>query len=77
MGAIAGPETSVSNHLTPRNSPEGGRIQFNHGESLRSRIQHAHCTVRRTSLSAMVFIRVRLCTVHADSIQLSGIKWES
>jgi hypothetical protein len=31
------PETSVSNHLTPHNNPEDGRIQFNRGASLRSR----------------------------------------
>ena len=37
MGPIASPETSVSNHLTPRNNPEDGRIQFNRGGSLRSR----------------------------------------
>ena len=37
MEQIGSPETSVSNHLTPRNSPEGGRIQFNRGRSLLSR----------------------------------------
>ena len=37
MGPIGSPETSVSNHLTPRNNPEDGRIQFNRGGSLRSR----------------------------------------
>jgi hypothetical protein len=28
MGPICSPETSVSNHLTPRNNPEDGRIQM-------------------------------------------------
>jgi hypothetical protein len=28
MGQIGSPETSVLNHLTPRNSTAGGRIQF-------------------------------------------------
>jgi hypothetical protein len=37
MKPIGSPETSVSNHLTPRNNPEHGRIQFNRGGSLRSR----------------------------------------
>ena len=27
MGPIYSPETSVSNHLTPRNNPEDGKIQ--------------------------------------------------
>ena len=27
MGPIGSPETSVSNHLTPHNKPEDGRIQ--------------------------------------------------
>ena len=27
-GRIGSPETSVSNHLTPRNDPEGGRIEI-------------------------------------------------
>ena len=31
------PETSVSNHITPRNCPENGIIQFNRAERLRSR----------------------------------------
>jgi hypothetical protein len=29
MGPIDNPETSVSNHLTPRNNPAEGRTQFN------------------------------------------------
>jgi hypothetical protein len=28
MGSIGSLETSVSNHLTPRNTPEDGRIHF-------------------------------------------------
>ena len=28
MGPICSPETSVSNHITPLNSPEDGRIQM-------------------------------------------------
>ena len=36
FGTPIGPETSVLNHLTPRNNPEYWRIQFNRGESLRS-----------------------------------------
>jgi hypothetical protein len=36
-GTIGIPETSLSNHLTPWNNPEDGRIQFNRGGSLRSR----------------------------------------
>jgi hypothetical protein len=35
MGQIGSPETSVSNHLTPRNKPEDRRISFNCGGSLR------------------------------------------
>jgi hypothetical protein len=38
MRLIGSPETSVLNHLTGRNNPEDGRIQFNSGGSLRSRI---------------------------------------
>jgi hypothetical protein len=34
---IGNPKTSVSNHLTLRNNPEAGRLQFNHCESLQSR----------------------------------------
>jgi hypothetical protein len=34
---LRSPETSVSNHVTPRNNPEDGRIQFNRGRSLRLR----------------------------------------
>jgi hypothetical protein len=37
-GPICSPETSVSNHFTPCNNPEDGRIQFNRGGSLTSRI---------------------------------------
>jgi hypothetical protein len=37
MGPIGSPETSVSNHPTPRNNPEGGISQFNRGGSLLSR----------------------------------------
>jgi hypothetical protein len=33
---LSGPETSVSKHLTQRNNPEDGRIQFNSGGTLRS-----------------------------------------
>jgi hypothetical protein len=33
--ATDSPETSVSNHLSPRNSPEDGRIKFPCGRSLR------------------------------------------
>ena len=36
-GTKGSPEKSVSNHLTPRNNPEDGRIQFDRGGSLRSR----------------------------------------
>ena len=32
----ASPETSVPNHLTPRNNPEDEIIQFNRGRNLRS-----------------------------------------
>jgi hypothetical protein len=39
MGLIDCPETSVSKHLTTRNNPEDGRIQFNRGGSLQSRIK--------------------------------------
>ena len=38
MGPICSTETSVSNHLNPRNNPEDGRIQFNRGGSVRSRV---------------------------------------
>ena len=38
MEPTGNPKTSVSNHLTPRNNPEGGRIQFNCDRSLRSRM---------------------------------------
>ena len=37
MGPIDSPKTSVLRQPTLRNNPEGGRIQFNRGESLRSR----------------------------------------
>jgi hypothetical protein len=36
MGMIGTPETSVPNHLTPRNNPEYGRISFIRDGSLRS-----------------------------------------
>jgi hypothetical protein len=32
---IRSSETSVSNHLTPRNNPKDGKTNFNHGGSLR------------------------------------------
>jgi hypothetical protein len=38
MEPIGSPETSVLNQLMPRNNPQDGRVQFNHNESLRSRI---------------------------------------
>ena len=34
VGLTGSPETSVFNHLTPRNNPEDGRIQFNREGSL-------------------------------------------
>jgi hypothetical protein len=34
ISPIGGPETSVSNHLTLRNKPEDGRIQFNRRRSI-------------------------------------------
>jgi hypothetical protein len=37
MGPIGGSETSVLNHVTPRNNPEDVKIQFHRGGSLRSR----------------------------------------
>jgi hypothetical protein len=43
MRPICISETSVSNHFTPRNNPEEGRIQFNRSGSLRSRILHFVC----------------------------------
>jgi hypothetical protein len=36
MERIGSPETSVQNHVTPRNNPEDGRIPFSRGGSLRS-----------------------------------------
>ena len=33
MGPIVSPETSVSNHLTPRNNPEGGRFSSTEAEA--------------------------------------------
>ena len=39
MEQVGSTETSVLNHLKSRNNPEDGRIHFNRGESLRSRIQ--------------------------------------
>jgi hypothetical protein len=36
METIGSPETSVSNHRTPHNNPEDGRINFNRGGSLLS-----------------------------------------
>ena len=38
------PETSVSNQHTPRNNPEYGRINFNHGGSLKAN-SHVPCRV--------------------------------
>jgi hypothetical protein len=37
-GKTDSPETSVYNQLTPRNNLTGGRIQFNSGGSIRSRV---------------------------------------
>ena len=37
MGPVSSPETSVSNHLTPHNNPDNGKIQFKRRGSLRSR----------------------------------------
>jgi uncharacterized membrane protein len=45
MGPIDIPETSVSNHRTSRNNVEDGRIQFNRGGSLRSRVINFLCVV--------------------------------
>jgi hypothetical protein len=38
MGSTGSSETSVSNHLTPRNNPEDGRIQYYRDGSLWSRM---------------------------------------
>jgi hypothetical protein len=38
MGPMCSPETSVSNHLTPPNNPEDGKIQVNGGGSFRWRM---------------------------------------
>jgi hypothetical protein len=42
MGPLGNPETSVSNHLTPRNNPKDGRINLNRDGSLRSRMLEEH-----------------------------------
>ena len=46
---IGSPETSVLNHFTPCNNPEDGRINFNRGGSLRSRMVHRKLQVDFTS----------------------------
>jgi hypothetical protein len=43
------PETSLLNQLTPRNNTEDGRIQFNHGRSLRSYFVHCHMLGEETT----------------------------
>ena len=40
MGPMGSPKTSVLNHPAPSKTPEDGRIQFNRGISLPSRIVH-------------------------------------
>jgi hypothetical protein len=61
MRPIGSPETSVLNQRTVRNNPEDGRIHFNRGESLPSRVvqwlyrnkmNQAEFVRRRNSLSS-------------------------
>ena len=54
MGPKSSPETSVSNHLTPRNNPEEGRIQFNRGGSLRYCILFYFVSVKTCHVSTPI-----------------------
>jgi hypothetical protein len=56
MGLVGGLETLISNHLTPRNNLEDGRIQLNRGGSLRSRKFYSTLRMSINSVS-----------VHSDS----------
>jgi hypothetical protein len=55
------PETSTSNHCTPRNKPGDGRLQFNCGGSLRSCFPALHSAEDQTihnSNTAVCFVQV-------------------
>jgi hypothetical protein len=53
--AISSPETSVSNHLTPRNNPEDGRVHVNRGRSLRFRMLVA-CFVTNVGVKEVFYL---------------------
>jgi hypothetical protein len=46
----AGGHETISEHLTPRNNPEDGRIQLNCGESLRFRKDLSYAVHRNITL---------------------------
>jgi hypothetical protein len=56
MGPIGNSETSVSNYLIPRNNPENGKIEFNHGGSLRFRTKRASAREMRSNVEKYVKI---------------------
>jgi hypothetical protein len=58
-GPVCSPETSVLNHLTPRNNQENGIIYFTHGRSLRS---HMLVIYLRQSVDRKL-ASVRYCTM--------------
>ena len=73
MGLTGSPETSVSNHLTPSNNPEDGRIQLNCGWSERSRKNRNEWTavsiLQVTSLSVcplVCFTCLSVCGIVID-----------
>jgi hypothetical protein len=57
-GPVGSPETSVSNHLKPRNNPEDRKINFNRGEILKCvcKITHSHITACLTYIFTGMFL---------------------
>ena len=70
VGQIGCPETSVSNNLTPPNSPEDGIIRFNRGENLRSCIKHETLNVLRGRGVKLLLILYLGVAKHECSISL-------
>ena len=63
------PETSVPTHITPRNNPEDGRIQFNRGRNLRYRNNCSLLNTHTILIKRNYMSRdVTLDALHVDSM---------
>ena len=72
---IGSPETSVSKHLTPRNNPEHGRIQFNRDGSPQSRrFEISRQISKETQISYFIKIRPMGAELFHDDGQTDTMK---